>query len=161
MTRGNRTAGGAAKRTRSQAKQRRAELTRLYEADETAWLEEMSRLIREGRLDEADTENLSGYLLDMAKRDRREVVNRLTTLIMHVLKSDHQPRKRSRSWQVTILTQKDELQDLLESQTLKNHAAEVLGKAYARAVKYASEETGLPADRFPNECPYTLDELLS
>jgi hypothetical protein len=38
----------------------------LYEQDETAWLEAMSELIRQGRLDEVDYPNLAEYLTDMA-----------------------------------------------------------------------------------------------
>ena len=135
-------------------------LARLYEADETAWLEQMSKLISERRYDELDFRHLSEYLLDMAKRDRREVLHRLTTLLVHLLKWEHQPRKRSRSWQATILTQRHELQDLLESRTLENHAREILPKAYARAIKEAAAETGLVPERFPQECTNTLDELL-
>ncbi len=50
----------------------------LYESDETAWLEAMSELIRLGRLEELDYPNLSEYLADLARCDRREVESRLT-----------------------------------------------------------------------------------
>ena len=136
-------------------------LSRMYEADETGWLEQMSKLISERRYGELDYQNLGEFLLDMAKRDRREVFNRLTTLLMHLLKWEFQPRKRSRSWETTILIQRDDLEDQLESQTLRNHALEVLPKAFARAVRYAAKETGMSQERFPQQCPYTLDDLLS
>lgn len=137
------------------------QLARLYESDETAWLEQMSKLIDERRYAELDYKHLGEFLLDMAKRDRREVLHRLTTLLTHLLKWEHQPRKRSRSWESTILTQRHELQDLLESRTLEHYALEILPKAYARALKQAATETGLAQQRFPQECPYTLAELLS
>jgi hypothetical protein len=53
------------------------------------------------------------------------------------------------------------LQDIFESETLKNHAREVLASVYARAVKQAAKETGLAEDKFPAECPYSLDDVLS
>ena len=136
-------------------------LASLYEKDETAWLEQMSKLIAERRYEELDYKHLSEYLLDMAKRDRREVFSRLTTLLIHLLKWDYQPRKRSRSWEITMITQRYDLRDELESKTLRNHALEVLPEAYARAVKLAAKETGLSPERFPLQCPYTLDEVLS
>lgn len=136
-------------------------LSQLFERDETAWLEKMSELVKERRFDRIDHKNLSEYLQDMAIRDRREVLSRLRVLLTHALKWDQQPRKRSRSWQSTISHQKFELADILESRTLKNHALEVLAKAYAGAVKQAAQETGLSEERFPKECPYTLDRLLS
>ena len=136
-------------------------LSRQYETDETGWLEQMSKLVNEHRYEELDYKHLGEFLLDMAVRDRREVFSRLTTLLTQVLKWDFQPRKRSRSWESTILNQRDELRDHLESQTLRNHALDVLPKAYARAVRYAAKETGLAKERFPQQCPYTLDDLLS
>ena len=136
------------------------ELTRLYEADETAWLEQMSDLIAKRQYNRLDYKNLAEYLLDMARRDRREVLHRLTTLLVHLLKWDHQPGMRSRSWELSIRDQRQELQDDLESQTLKNHAFTVLPKAYARARGRAAGETGLDEEHFPTECPYTLEQVL-
>jgi hypothetical protein len=136
-------------------------LSHLYETDETGWLEQMSKLVNERRYKELDYQHLSQYLLDMAKRDRREVLHRLTTLMAHLLKWEHQPRKRSRSWDATILTQRHELQDLLDSRTLDNYAHEILPKAYARATQEAAKETGLAEERFPRDCPYTVEGLLS
>ncbi len=135
-------------------------LNRLYTADETAWLEKSASLIGEGRYDALDYKHLEEFLWDMARRDKREVMSRLTTLLMHLLKWDYQPRKRSRSWQVTILTQRDELEDALESKTLKNHAQDVLPRAYAKAVARAAAETGQSERKFPRECPYSLEEVL-
>jgi hypothetical protein len=139
----------------------RQKLSRLYEADETAWLEEMSRLIKGREYAKLDYRHLREYLEDMAKRDRREVMSRLTTLLTHLLKWDYQPRRRSRSWEITILTQRHDLQELLDSQTLMNHAREILAKSYAKAVQRAAAETRLKEDTFPGECPYTLDQVLS
>lgn len=137
------------------------ELMRLYKADETAWLERMADLIQAGRFERIDYKNLPEYLLDMAQRDRREVLHRLTTLLAHLLKWDHQPSMRSSSWENTITIQRHELQDLFESRTLRNHAQEILQKAYTRARDQAAAETGLPESRFPGECPYSLDNLFA
>jgi hypothetical protein len=135
-------------------------LSELYEADETAWLEESARLVAQRRFEELDVEHLSEYLADMAKRDRREVLSRLTVLLAHLLKWDRQPERRSNSWRATIAMQRDELGDLLESGTLRRHAEEVLERAYARAVRQAALETGAPAESFPPGCPYSLDQAL-
>src|SRR5205807_9659343 len=106
----------------------------LYHEDETAWLEEMSRLVAERRFQDLDVENLSEFLSDMARRDKRDVLSRLTTLFAHLLKWEHQPEQRSNSWRATIANQRDELNDLLESGTLLKYANDVMGKAYGRAV---------------------------
>jgi hypothetical protein len=137
------------------------DLAGLYEKDETAWLEAMAELISEGKLDELDYPHLAEYLSDMAQREKREVKSRLVVLIAHVLKWDHQKKKRSRSWRLTIETQRQELLDILESNVLRSHARSVLAKSYRDAVRQASAETGLPETKFPEQCRYSLDALLS
>lgn len=136
-------------------------LSVLYERDETAWLEVMSSLAAEGRYAEMDHPNLSEYLADMAKRDRREVSSRLVVLLTHLLKWEHQPEHRSGSWQGTILEQRRELRKLLDSGTLYNHAHAVLAEAYADARKQAAAEATLPIGAFPAECRWDLETLLA
>ncbi|MFO0808780.1 MAG: DUF29 domain-containing protein [Gemmataceae bacterium] len=128
----------------------------LYERDETAWLEAMAALAAEGRLSELDGRNLSEYLADMAKRDRREVFSRLVVLLTHLLKWDHQPQHRPASWRGTIREQRRELRQLLESGTLRNHAEAVLAEAYAEARDQAADETELPVETFAVDCPWSL-----
>src|SRR5947209_15789314 len=129
-------------------------LSVLYEQDETAWLEALSELIRQGRLDEVDYPNLAEYLADMARCDRREVESRLTVLIAHALKWAHQPDRRSGSWRGTVIEQRQELEGLVGRGVLRNHAEAVLGDVYRRAVERAAAETGLAAGTFPVACPF-------
>ena len=136
-------------------------LSVLYEHDETAWLEVMSNLAAEGRYAEMDHRNLSEYLADMAKRDRREVFSRLVVLLSHLLKWEYQPERRSGSWRGTIREQRRELRQLLESGTLRHHAEAVLADAYAEARRQAADETELNLDVFPTEDARGLDELLA
>jgi hypothetical protein len=136
-------------------------LSAIYEQDETAWLEVMSTLAAEGRYAEMDHLHLSEYLADMAKRDRREVSSRLIVLLTHLLKWEHQPGKKSASWLATILEQRQELRNLLDSRTLYNHAAAVLPDAYVDACKRAAAETSLPRAAFPAKCSWDLARLLA
>jgi hypothetical protein len=132
----------------------------LYQSDETAWLDAMSELIKDGHFEELDFANLAEYLADMANRDRRRVESRLAIIMEHLLKWEYQADKRSRSWQRTVVIQGDELAEDCKSGVLRNHAAANLAKSYAKAVKRAAVATGLSAQIFPKECPYTLDQLL-
>lgn len=136
-------------------------LSQLYEADETAWLEEMSDLIQQGRWEDLDYAHLREYLGDMAARDRRKVESRLTTLLMHALKWIYQPEYRTQSWRFTILEQQLKLRRLVARGVLRNHAAAAISLVYPDAVALAAIETGLPAASFPTECPFTVDQLLS
>ena len=136
-------------------------LTDLYERDETAWLEIMADLVAKKRFAEMDYRHLSEYLSDMAIRDRREVKSRLVQLLLHLLKWEHQPENRASSWENSVFEQRLELQGLLESGTLRNHALEILDAVYALARKEAAKQTKLKIGKFPKECPWSLDELLA
>jgi hypothetical protein len=139
---------------------RNKSLASLYLDDETAWLETMSRLIAERRYGELDYGNLNEFLADMARRDKREALSRLEGLMEHLLKWEHQPDRRSRSWQRTIVEHRLQLNRLLESGTLRNYVQETLPEAYRGAVKLGSSETGLGKDTFPESCPWSLGEIL-
>jgi hypothetical protein len=136
-------------------------LADLYLEDETAWLDAMAELVKRRALADLDLDHLSEYLADMARRDRREVKSRLTVLLTHWLKWEHQPQQRSGSWRATIATQRHELADAAGRGVLRNHADDVLAEAYGNAVERAALETGLPESTFPADCPYSVDQLLT
>ncbi len=136
-------------------------LASLYEEDETAWLERMAQLIEQHRYTELDYANLREFLTDMSRRDKREVFSRLTLLITHRLKWEQQPDKRSTSWQATMAVQRRELEQLLESTSLRNYAQEILAKTYEHAIQQAAIETGLPETAFPAEDARSLDDWMS
>ncbi|MSU76797.1 MAG: DUF29 domain-containing protein [Gemmataceae bacterium] len=136
-------------------------LSELYETDETAWLDEMSERIGTGQLGDLDYPHLKELLEDIARSDRQKVESRLAILIMHVLKWMHQAEKRTPSWRRTITEQRQQLARLLKSGSLRKHAETVLAEIYADAVELAADETALPEETFPVQCPFTLDELLS
>jgi hypothetical protein len=135
-------------------------LSDLYNQDETAWLEAMADLAAQGRHSEMDYPHICEYLTDMANRDRREVFSRLVVLLAHLLKWDYQPEKWSGSWRGIIREQRRELRQLLESATLRNHAAAVLADAYAEARLQAADETELPVETFPVVCGWNLETIL-
>ena len=136
-------------------------LPALYEQDETAWLEAMAELAREGHAKGLDLVHLAEFLSDMAKRDRREVESRMGVLLAHLLKWEHQAGRRSRGWRVIVVEQRQELDGLASGGVLRQHAETVLGKAYTRAAERAAAETGLPVETFPRDCPYTIEGLFT
>jgi len=133
----------------------------LYEQDLFAWTQQQVNLLTHQRWHELDVENLIDELEGMARRDRREMTNRLIILIAHLLKWEFQPDHQSGSWRGSIQEQRLQLNGLLEdSPSLHQQFIESLEKAYPQAVKLASKETELPTTKFPNECPYELAQLL-
>jgi Domain of unknown function DUF29 len=136
-------------------------LESLYETDETAWLDAMAELVRAGRLSMVDCPHLAEYLEGMAKRDRKEVSSRLRILLVHVLKWLYQKKKRTSSWQRTVLNQQAELEQDMASGVLRKYAEESFTAIYSKAVKIAVRETGLSSESFPAECPWSLDDILA
>jgi hypothetical protein len=132
----------------------------LYDTDFMAWLEEQVAHLRAGRLSTLDIENVAEELEGLARSDRHELANRLETLILHLLKWDHQPRRRSRSWQSTVVEQRIRINRLLEeSPSLRPGLAQIAAKVYPDAVTRAVVETSLAGRRFPQALPYSLEQL--
>ncbi len=86
----------------------------LYQADYYGWLQENAQLIREKRFSELDVDNIIEELESMGKSEKRELSNRLTVLLMHLLKWQYQSVKRSTSWRNTIAVQRIDIRELLE-----------------------------------------------
>ena len=66
----------------------------LYDTDFYAWTNEQAALLRAGRWSEADVENIAEEIESMGRSERRELVSRLTVLLMHLLKWRFQPTLR-------------------------------------------------------------------
>ena len=136
-------------------------LARLYDEDFLLWTEKTARLLRAGRLDELDIEHIAEEIEDMGKSQKRELESRLTVLLVHLLKWGWQRDKRSNSWKATVASQRAELRRLFrDSPSLKNQLPKSVAESYRDAVEEASLETGLPAETFPQRCPFTSEQIL-
>ena len=133
----------------------------LYETDFVEWTEQTVQLIRSRQFERVDWENVIEEIESLGRSDRRELKSRLEVLLQHLLKWQYQPNLRSGSWQNTIDEQRNRITDLLqESPSLKPYPEEVLAESYRRGRKAASNETELPLDLFPSECPYSITQVL-
>lgn len=135
----------------------------LYNTDFYSWTQKQARLIREGRLNELDLENILEEIESMSRSDYRALESRLTVLFMHLLKWQYQPEKREtvHSWERTIREQRKQTQRLLRKNPgLKSKISEILTTAYSDAVEDACDETGLDISVFPLECPWSFDAAI-
>ena len=85
----------------------------LYEQDFYAWANEQAALLRAGRLSEADIEHIAEEIESMGKTEKRELVSRLTVLLLHLLKWQHQPTHRGTVWRLTLEEQRNQIEDHL------------------------------------------------
>lgn len=134
--------------------------SKLYETDFNLWLESTAKLLQERKFDQLDLDNLVEEIEALARRDRRELENRLEVLLAHLLKWQYQPQKRTNSWRLTLLEQRRRIARLLkDSPSLKPHLQECIAECYGHARKAAELETHLIAI-FPVECLYSLEQAL-
>lgn len=134
----------------------------LHDRDFYAWVIEQSALLKEGKVDALDLKNIAEELDDMGKREKRELHSRLRVLLMHLLKWKFQPNHQSTNWEATIVTQRIEIQELLnDSPSLLPMVDEIAAKVFRSAVLLASVETDLPISVFPSENIYSKSDILN
>lgn len=134
--------------------------TTTYETDFYQWTQQQAALLRQGALSALDVENLIEEIESMGKRDRRAIGSYLRNVIMHLLKWRYQPQRRGTSWQSSINSGRDEIDVLLiESPSLNPQLSTLIHDEYRRARKQACLETGLPLTTFPDECPFTVEQI--
>ncbi|WP_295579455.1 DUF29 domain-containing protein [uncultured Lamprocystis sp.] len=136
--------------------------TARYDTDFHAWALQSARLLREGKLTQLDTEHIAEELEGMSASERRELLSRLQVLLLHLLKHQYQPERRSKSWRLTINHQRTAIERLLEQSPSLNNLlnADVLVKVYGKAVRDTVIETDLEQHLFPVVCPYRLEQIL-
>lgn len=135
-----------------------------YHQDFHAWAIQSAALIRQGRLSELDLEHIAEELESMGASDRRELLNRLQILVMHLLKYQFQPERQGKSWKLTIVHQRTAIERLLkQSPSLKRllDNPDEFSDVYRKAVREAALETDLDKSIFPVDSPYTLENVLS
>jgi hypothetical protein len=133
----------------------------LYQRDLHAWSHEQARLLRAGRLNEIDAENVAEEILDVGSNEYDKLESALRVLLMHMLKWDYQPERRSRSWANTIAEQRLRVEkQLRKNPSLKSRLPEAVTDGYPQGRLAASGETDTELAVFPEECPYDWDSIL-
>ena len=133
-----------------------------YERDFYSWSLEQARLIRAGQLDAIDRENVAEEIESLGREQFNKLESALRVLLIHFLKSNHQPNLRSRSWILSIAAQRAEIDDVVgDNPGLKPRIDEAIARAYRKARIGAARETELELDAFPRQCPYGWDEIVS
>lgn len=137
-------------------------MTSLYEQDFYQWVQTTVKQLRSRDLTNLDWDNLIEEIDSLGKQEKRELVNRLIVLLMHLLKWEFQAEKRSRSWLATIKIQRLEIaQHLKSNPSLKSYINNAVINAYEIAILEAVKETGLSIKTFPVSCPYSWLEITS
>lgn len=133
-----------------------------YLADFNSWIEQTVKLLRENRWQEIDVANLIEEVEDLGKSERRGIASQLTRLLLHLLRWQYQPQRRSDSWLDSITDARTQIELVIEdSPSLRNYPAENIEGSYQRARRQAAKQTNIEIGVFPNNCPYSLEEILA
>ncbi|RAU23067.1 DUF29 domain-containing protein [Paramagnetospirillum kuznetsovii] len=133
----------------------------LYERDFYAWAQEQANLLRAGDLSAADIGHIAEEIESMGRTEKRELVNRLTILLLHLLKWRFQPTFQGNSWRLSIKEQRIRLTDhLADNPSLKAKLPEAMADAYRLALIEAERETGLAESTFPEACPWSFPQVM-
>jgi Domain of unknown function DUF29 len=133
----------------------------LRDSDFYAWSLEQAALLRAGRVDEADLSTIAEEIESMGKTEKRELVSRLTVLLLHLLKWQAQPGRHGNSWRLSIANSRDEITELLDDNpSLRALLDEVMASAYRYARRKAAIETERGEEAFPAQCPWSFAQVM-
>jgi len=138
------------------------QLQQLYEVDDYLWLEETINLLKTKDLDNLDLDNLIEELESLGRNDLNKVRSLLRQIIIHILLLQYWEQEYARNyrhWRGEIIVFRDDLNNSLTT-TLKNKLDDELERIYHVSIKLVIEKTGLSLERLPDNCPYSLEQLL-
>jgi hypothetical protein len=117
--------------------------------------------MRAGRLEEIDTEHVAEEIEALGKRGRWAVHSQMLKLLLRQVKRKIQPERESASWRRSIINSQERIAVRTnDSPSLARFLEEQLQDIYARGVRGAWFETGIQPANLPEQCPFTLDQLL-
>jgi hypothetical protein len=117
----------------------------LYETDYLQWIEATVNKLQSQDYANVDWENLIEEIADMGRNERRSLESNLIVVLLHLLKWQYQPERRSGSWAGSLVEHRRRIKKALkESPSLQPYLDSVFAECYAEAVKQAKAETGLP-----------------
>ncbi len=132
----------------------------LYELDFYGWTQQQAKFLQEGKWDCLDIPNLIEEIESLGKQQRQELRSRLGILLGHLLTWEFQPDHRSRSWLATIREQRRQIGRVLkENPSLRPYLQEAIEDAYQSGLNLAISETSLSYKVFPQECPYSPEQM--
>jgi hypothetical protein len=132
-----------------------------YDRDLYSWALEQAALLRAGRTTEIDAANIAEELDDIGNEQYDKVERALRVILLHLLKWDHQPERRLRSWRASVVVQRNHVQRVLKKNPgLKPHIEEALEHAYTDARVMAGAQTRLGEAVFPARCPYSWQQIM-
>ena len=125
------------------------------------WLEEQVEILRQGKYADLDVENLIEELLALGRAEKSAVKSLVYQILLHLLLIDYWKEESEyyrNHWLSEVNAFQLQLEDKLTT-NLSRFAEENLLTLYEKAKKNAVRKSNLKGDRFPELCPYTLEDI--
>lgn len=108
---------------------------------------EIKKAFEDNELNEVEV-GLEELENNMARKERRALFSQLVRLMMHIIKWEIQPGKRSGSWALTILHARQEIEGIREDMPslTREHIENIWNKSLNAAKQQAEAETGIKTD---------------
>lgn len=138
----------------------------LFNRDYCAWVKEQIRLLHLRSFDQLDLEHLPDELDSLVWLIGREIETNLGAICNHLLKYKYAREYLNDepccdSWRSTLLRAREQIaQELEDSPSLQDYPAKELDSCYQMAVNQVYQETKLPDDALPKNCPWTVYQVL-
>jgi hypothetical protein len=138
-------------------------LRELYNNDYLAWYETTLKTIQSHDLEKLDLDSLTEVLEDLVRNTKRSGASFLEQIIRHLLLIEYWETEKDynyRHWASEIVNFRNQL-EIDMTTNLYQYLEENLDKIYKRAVKYVTIKTGIKKEKFPNQCPYNIEQLIN
>lgn len=134
----------------------------LYDADFYSWTLAQAAELRDRRPAGLDWENLAEEIEDLGGEVFNKLRSSFRVILVHMLKWDHQPERRSRSWAASIDTHRIEIDFVFDrNPALRRRQVEAISGAYRQARVRAAVEMKRDKKALPETCPYSLEDVLT
>jgi hypothetical protein len=141
-----------------------------YDEDFYNWTREQAAALRKAGQDRVnapvDWENIAEEIESMGRSDRHQIMNRLATLLEHLLKLAHSPAQDPRrGWRRTVREQRHRIDRLLkESPSLRRDMPDFLAEAWPEArdnaIDILDEQDGIDVTGLPEACPWSVEQVM-
>jgi hypothetical protein len=129
------------------------------------WLLDQAAALLAHDSEALDWEGLAEQIESLAVRKRREMKERVITLLMHLLELNFEPEQvwRHNSWRSSVIEARQQILSILENSpgVFQGEREDVLARAYNEARKDAARVSGLPLTTFPEESPWPYELVMN
>ena len=131
-----------------------------YEADYGAWIAAQAAALQSGRYQDLDIPNLVDEVESLGRSDFAAFTSAIEIVLLHMLKWDIQPERRTSSWVASIDEHRSRIaQHLEDNPSYKARLSDAVTRAWRTAPAKAAAETNLPQKLFPKQNPFDWDAI--